>query len=135
MLVSKEKLKLDFDDPDEVRGPIFSVRFLISLLLIAAGIVYVVLWTLYVRDLRTFENTFPQPKGGAPDTLIPGMHKLDGWNWLVGFGLLFLGLAFAAHPKTPLARGRGGVVRILGVFLIGLFCATLFTIFSHHPHG
>src|SRR3546814_4422064 len=77
MLVSKEKLKLDFDDPDEVRGPIFSVRFLISLLLIAAGIVYVVLWTLYVRDLRTFENTFPQPKGGAPDTLIPGMDKLD----------------------------------------------------------
>lgn len=133
--MAKEKLKLDFDDPDKASGPIFSVRFLIALLLIAAGIAYVVLWTLYVRDLRTFENTFPQPAGGGPDTLIPSMEKLKGWNWLVGFGLLFLGLGLAAHPATPLGRGRGVVVGMLGCFLIGLIWIVLFYIFADQPEG
>src|SRR3546814_19093207 len=130
MLGSKEKRKLALDDPDEVRGPIFSVRFLSSLLLIAAGIVYVVLWTLYVRDLRTFENHFPQPKGGAPDPLIPGRDKLYGWNWLVGFGLPLLGLAFAAHPTTPLGRGPGAVFGLLACFPLALLSIFLFSLIS-----
>jgi hypothetical protein len=48
------------------------------------------------------------------------MGELERWNFLIGFGLLFLGLAIAAHPDTPLGRGRGVVVGMLACFLIGL---------------
>jgi hypothetical protein len=34
--------------------------------------------------------------------------------------MIFAGMAFAAHPSTPLGRGRGVVVGMLGSFLIGL---------------
>ncbi|MDT0202389.1 cell division protein CrgA [Nocardioides sp. AE5] len=135
ILVAKKKLKHDFKDPDEVTGPLFSVRFLLALVLIVAGIAWVVIWTLYVRDLRTFETTFPQPEGGAPDTLIPGIEKLKSWNWLVGFGLLFVGLMVAAHPDTPLGRGRGVVAGMLACFLIGLIWIVLFYVFANKPEG
>jgi len=124
--VSKPKAKQEIVATRE--GPLFSVRFLISLLLIAAGIVYVVLWTLYVRDLRTFEQTLPPPKGGKPSFLIPGAEKLDDWNWIIGFGLIFLGLTLAAHKSTPLGRGRGVVIGMLGCFLIGLLWIVLYYI-------
>ncbi|RZI85588.1 MAG: cell division protein CrgA, partial [Microbacterium sp.] len=39
---------------------------------------------------------------------------------LIGFGLAFLGLIIGAHPKTPLGRGQGVVVGMLGCFLLGL---------------
>lgn len=48
------------------------------------------------------------------------MGELERWNFLIGFGLLFLGLAIAAHPDTPLGRGRGVVIGMLACFLIGL---------------
>jgi len=48
------------------------------------------------------------------------MGDLGRWNFLIGFGLLFLGLALFANPGTPLGRGRGIVVGMLGCFLIGL---------------
>ena len=48
------------------------------------------------------------------------MGDLERWNFLIGFGLVFLGLALAGHPGTPLGRGRGVVVGMLGCFLIGL---------------
>ncbi len=48
------------------------------------------------------------------------MGELERWNFMVGFVLLFLGLAIAAHPSTPLGRGRGVVVGMLGCFLVGL---------------
>ena len=48
------------------------------------------------------------------------MGDLERWNFLIGFGLVFLGLALAANPSTPLGRGRGVVVGMLGCFLIGL---------------
>jgi hypothetical protein len=48
------------------------------------------------------------------------MGELERWNFLIGFGLLFLGLAVAAHPDTPLGRGRGVVIGMLACFLIGL---------------
>ena len=38
------------------------------------------------------------------------MGDLGRWNYLIGFLLIFAGLAFAAHPSTPLGRGRGVVV-------------------------
>ncbi len=48
------------------------------------------------------------------------MGDLLRWNFLIGFGLIFLGLAVAAHPSTPLGRGRGVVVGMLACFLFGL---------------
>jgi hypothetical protein len=48
------------------------------------------------------------------------MGDLGRWNYLIGFGLVFAGLASAAHPSTPLGRGRGVVIGMLGCFLLGL---------------
>lgn len=97
-------------DPD--RGPVLSVRFGISLLLIAAGIAWIAFYYIGVRD----------PDGAGPESATgPGfMQDLAGWNYLIGFAAILLGLAAAAHPSTPLGRGRGVVVGMLGCFLIGL---------------
>jgi hypothetical protein len=48
------------------------------------------------------------------------MYDLADWNFLIAFGLFFLGLMVASNPKTPLGRGRGIVVGMLGSFLLGL---------------
>lgn len=55
---------------------------------------------------------------------------LGRWNYLIGFLLLFLGLALAANPRTPLGRGRGVVVGMLGCFLVGLVWIVLYYIFG-----
>ena len=54
------------------------------------------------------------------------MNDLGRWNFLIGFGLIFLALALAAHPSTPLGRGRGVVVGMLGCFLFGLIWIVLY---------
>ncbi|WP_338036348.1 cell division protein CrgA [Nocardioides oleivorans] len=41
-----------------------------------------------------------------------------------------LGLMVSAHPSTPLGRGRGVVVGMLGCFLIGLIWICTFYVFS-----
>ena len=56
------------------------------------------------------------------------MADLTRWNYLIGFGLIFLGMAAAAHKSTPLGRGRGVVVGMLGSFLIGLLWIVLYYI-------
>lgn len=56
------------------------------------------------------------------------MGDLGRWNFLIGFGLFFLGLAVAAHPGTPLGRGRGVVVGMLGCFLLGLIWIVVYYI-------
>lgn len=119
------KDKHDFKDPDAPTGPLVSVRFLIALLLIAAGIVYVVLWTLYLRDLRAFDG-----KGSEPTPMLPFMKGLDDWNWAIGFGALMIGLAISAHPKTPFGRGRGVVIGMLGCFVVGLLWICTFYVFA-----
>lgn len=48
------------------------------------------------------------------------MGDLGRWNFLIGFGLVFIGLGLFANPGTPLGRGRGVVVGMLASFLIGL---------------
>jgi hypothetical protein len=117
---------------DPLRGPIFSVRFVLSLLLIAAGIAAVILWTIHLHDVYAWQET---AKGKSPKPLIPGTGKLDGWNWVIGFGLVFLGLVVAAHPKTPLGRGRGPVIGMLGCFLVGLAWICTFYVFANRAPG
>ena len=51
------------------------------------------------------------------------MGDLGRWNFLIGFALVFLGLALAANPATPLGRGRGVVVGI-GFMAVGFVYAT-----------
>ena len=70
---------------------------------------------------------FPAPKPGGPESSRPSTDlKGVNWNYVGGFALIFLGLALMAHPSTPLGRGRGVVVGMLGCFLIGLvwICTT-----------
>jgi len=56
----------------------------------------------------------------ADGSQLAFMRDLGRWNFVIGFGLVFVGLASAAHPSTPMGRGRGVVVGMLGCFLIGL---------------
>lgn len=86
----------------------------LAVLLVAAGIGYVVYYLTAVLD------------DGAPKRLA----DLGDWNWLIGFGLLFLGLAVAARPSSPLGRGRGVVVGMLACFLIGLLWIIVYYITS-----
>jgi hypothetical protein len=59
------------------------------------------------------------------------MADLKDWNYLIGFGALMLGLMISAHPGTPLGRGRGVVVGMLGCFLIGLIWICTFYVISN----
>ena len=58
------------------------------------------------------------------------MADLEDWNYLIGFGLMFLGLVVAAHPSTPLGRNRGVVVGDAGCFLIGLLWICTYYVFT-----
>jgi hypothetical protein len=127
MLVSKIKAKRE-DLLDPIRGPLFTVRFLVAILLVVVGIAWVVMWTFYVRDLYNFD-TLTEHKS-KPDPWLPSVEKLKHWNWAVGFGLVFLGLAVSANPKTPLGRGKGVVVGMLACFLIGLIWICTFYVFA-----
>jgi hypothetical protein len=73
----------------------------------------------------TLETGVPEP--GGPKF----MGDLGEWNYLIGFGLFFLGLIASAHPKTPLGRGRGVVVGMLGCFLLGLLWICTFYVISN----
>jgi hypothetical protein len=122
--VSKPKAQQhDFLDP--TRGPVFSARFLVALLLIVAGIAWM---AYYYTVVRVDPTVISAPKAGNPQF----MADLKNWNYLIGFGALFLGLMIAAHPSTPLGRGRGVVVGMLGCFLIGLLWICTFYVISNN---
>ena len=111
----------DFVDPE--RGPIFSVRFGIALLLAVLGIAWIAYYYVVVRVDPT---VFPEPEPGQPGF----MADLEKWNYLIGFGLVMLGLFVAAHPSTPLGRNRGVVITMLSCFLIGLLWICTYYVFT-----
>jgi hypothetical protein len=84
-----------------------------SALLVLAGIAWLVVYVTVAG---------PDTDG----TKLTWMGDLDRWNYLIGFGLIFLGLSLAAHKSTPLGRGRGVVVGMLGCFLLGLLWIVLY---------
>jgi len=112
------KLKPSKDFLDSTRGPVFTARFIVSLVLMIAGIAWTVYYYLVARPERL------HPHGPS---FIQDLHH---WNYLIGFGLFFLGLLVSAHPSTPLGRGRGVVVGMLGCFLLGLAWICTFYVFS-----
>lgn len=110
----------------------FSVRFLIALLLIVLGIA----WIAYYYTVVRADPTPTILQGGQIEMDKPGgpafLADLGRWNYLIGFGLLILGLIVSAHPTTPLGRGTGVVVGMLGCFLIGLLWICTFYVFSNN---
>lgn len=90
-------------------GPGISiVRTVIAALVVAAGIAWIAVYINLAQDITQ--------DGGQ----LTWMSDLARWNFLIGFGLLFVGLGLLANPGTPLGRGRGVVVGMLGSFGIGL---------------
>ena len=107
----------------EEKDKLFTIRFLIALLLIVAGIAWLV---FYYAQARGNPLAFP-PVEGSPKKVA----DLGDWNYAIGFGLLMVGLMVSAHPSTPLGRGRGVVVGMLGCFLVGLVWICTFYVFSN----
>jgi len=92
-------------------------RTAIAVLLVVLGIAWITVYVNFAKEAAEFTSIQGAEK---PDNPLPWMADLEMWNYLIGFGLIFLGLAVSAHKKTPLGRGRGVVVGMLGCFLIGL---------------
>ena len=91
-------------------------RTVTAALLVILGIAWIAVYTNVAMDAAEWTKGF----GKKPHTPFPWMSDLHKWNYLIGFGLAFLGLIISAHPKTPMGRGRGVVVGMLGCFLLGL---------------
>jgi hypothetical protein len=100
--LSKSRGATSLAPTDGVR--VSPVRTGLAALLVLAGIAWVAYYASAVAG------------DGRPATV----GDLGDWNYLIGFGAIFLGLTLAAHPSTPLGRGRGVVVGMLACFLIGL---------------
>lgn len=90
------------------------VRTAIAALLFLGGLA----WALYYV-FAVFDD-------GTPSW----MADLGDWNFLIGFGALFVGLAAGAHKDTPLGRGRGVVIGMLGSFLVGLVWIVVYYVTS-----
>lgn len=122
--MSKPKAK----SPDllaPVDGPLFTRRFVLALVLMVLGIAWMA-W--YYVVVRVDPTVVPAPKAGQPAF----MASLGNWNYLIGFGSLMLGLVISSHPSTPLGRGRGVVVGMLGCFLLGLVWICTFYVISNN---
>ncbi|GAA0984794.1 Cell division protein CrgA [Nocardioides aquaticus] len=112
-----------YTDPD--RGRVVTARFVVAVLMMVVGVAWIAFYYVAVRAGSPVVGE-PAPEAGSPAF----MADLGDWNYLIGFGLLFLGLVVAAHPSTPLGRGRGVVVGMLGSFLFGLVWICVFYIIS-----
>jgi len=108
-------------DPD--RGPMISARFIVAIVLMLLGIAWIAYYYTVVRVDPTAAT--PQDPGGPAF-----MADWEKWNYVIGFGLFFLGLILTAHPSTPLGRGRGVVVGMLACFLLGLIWICTFYVIS-----
>ena len=118
---SLSRSKSDFLDPQ--RGPIFTPRFVVAVLLVVLGIAWMAYYYIVVRVDPT---AFPAPEPGKPGF----MADLENWNYLIGFGSIFVGLVVAAHPSTPLGRNRGVVITMLTCFILGLLWICTYYVFT-----
>ena len=98
-------------------------RTVVAAALVVIGIVWIAVYVVVAKDAA---NYTPSLGGKKPDNPLPWMADLAKWNYLIGFGLIFLGLIVSAHKKTPLGHGRGVVIGMLGCFLIGLVWIVVF---------
>jgi drug/metabolite transporter (DMT)-like permease len=110
-------------------GPVVTPRFVLAVLLLVVGIAWVVYFYVSVRADPTELTKKGTPVGPSGPKF---MGDLDHWNYFIGFGLFLLGLVVAAHPSTPLGRGRGVVIGMLGCFLVGLLWICTYYVFSNN---
>ena len=110
--MSKRRAALSLETTNDAR--VSPVRTALAALLTVAGIAWIAYYTAAVVG------------DGRPAAI----GDLGDWNFLIGFALIFVGLALAAHPSTPLGRGRGVVVGMLGCFLIGLVWIVVYYVTS-----
>lgn len=115
----QDKLDLRGDDP-LARRVWRSPRFILGTVLALGGIAWLVFYYLQVRP----DATGAEPGGPA------FMGDLGMYNYLIGFGLVMVGLVVLAHKSTPLGRGRGVVVGMLGCFLVGLLWICTFYVIT-----
>jgi len=120
--LSRKTEKQVFRDPTS--GPLLTPRTVISALLVVAGIAWIGFYYVAVRA---------DPLSGAEPTGPGFIGDLGDWNYLIGFGAFFLGLVLAAHPSTPLGRGRGVVTGMLFCFLFGLVWICVFYAITANP--
>lgn len=119
--------KLKAQDPfAEPKRPVGTVRTAIALALAILGIAWII---YYYAVVRVDPSAIPVPAAGDPKF----MADLKDWNYLIGFGAFFLGLAISAHPTTPMGRGRGVVIGMLGCFILGLLWICTFYVISDDP--
>ena len=90
-------------------------RVVIAVALVVLGIAWIAVYYMVARDAA-----LALPGAKKPSNPLPFMADLEKWNYLIGFVLIFLGLAVSAHKQTPMGRGRGVVIGMLGCFLVGL---------------
>ena len=125
--MSKPRAREEFADP-ATRGPVFTVRFMLTLLLVVLGIAWIAYYYLVVR----VPPTGAPPTGAGDEPGGPAfMADLGRWNYGIGLGAVMLGLVISAHRSTPLGRGQGVVVGMLGSFLLGLVWIITFYVFSN----
>jgi len=97
-------------------------RTALAAVLVLLGIAWITVYVVVAQDAANYTPGL----GTKPDNPLPWMADLGKWNYAIGFGLIFLGLAISANKLTPLGRGRGVVVGMLGCFLIGLIWIVVF---------
>ena len=112
---------------DPGRGPLVTPRSVLALLLILGGIAWLIYYYYGVRPDPTAFTKAGKPVGPSG---IGFMGDLKKWNYVIRIGAFLLGLMVAAHPSTPLGRGRGVVVGMLGCFLLGLLWICTFYVIS-----
>jgi Cell division protein CrgA len=125
--VSKLKANQALLDSNDRRS-LFSARFIAALVLFLAGLAWI---AYYYVVVRISPDTGAGAKAGGPAF----MADLKKWNYLLGFGVALLGLMVSSHPSTPLGRGRGVVVGMLGCFLLGLLWICTYYVFSNDLSG
>lgn len=104
--------------------PIFTARFIAALTLVIVGIAWVLYYYFGVHPSHNANAVNPPFRGIQP------LKSLKDWNYLIGFGLFFLGLIVSADKSTPLGRNRGVVISMLSCFIGALLWICVFYIFN-----
>lgn len=97
-------------------------RTALAAVLVVVGIVWVAVYLTVARDAAQWQKGL----GPKPSDQSGFMAPLGDWNLLIGLGLIGIGLFVSAHPSTPMGRGRGVVIGMLGFPLLGLVWIVVF---------
>lgn len=106
-------------------------RVVLAVALAVLGIAWLAVYTNVAMEAANYVKV---PGVKRPDTPLPWMSDWHKWNYLIGFGLIFLSLIVSAHKKSPLGRGRGVVIGMVGCFVFGLLWIVTFYFVAQEPN-